>query len=328
MPHNNVRTWMTPTPITITVEETVITAYERMKIHHIRRLPVMNGETLVGVITVNDVRSIVPMGPEMIVGFNDSIASRKVKDVMSSHPVTITQEASLGEAARLMMKHKISGLPVVEKGALIGVISEADIFRLMIAENWRPKNMPGPGMDGSEVITLAHGKIIHIRPIRPDDARHLQASFVQMSPETIYDRFMGVKKALTDQEARRLASLDYDRHMALVATFEENIIGVARYHVLENEPDSAEFAIVINDAYQRQGLGTHLMKRLMEYAQAHGINSILGVTHEGNIRLLRFVQRSGLPLERKFKDGMWEMRVDLKGASFSEVNNNNLETIV
>ena len=57
-----------------------------------------------------------------------------------------------------------------------------------------------------------------VRPIRPDDASRLQAAFAQMSPETIYDRFMGYKNALPDQEARELASLDYDSHMALIAT--------------------------------------------------------------------------------------------------------------
>ncbi len=331
MPQNTVRTWMTPAPITISPEETVTAAYEKMKVHHIRRLPVMDGEKLVGVITINDVRSLAPIGSEAIVEFNDSIAGKKVADAMASHPITITQEESLGEAARLLMKHKISGLPVVEKGALIGVISEADIFRLMIAESWYPKTMTGPNPDGDETVTLANEKIIHIRPIRPDDAKRLQASLVQMSPETIYDRFMGFKKVLSDKEARYLTSLDYDNHMALVAITqdkgEENIVGVARYHVLDGEAGAAEFAIVISDSHQRQRLGTHLMKRLMEYAQAHGIDIFMGFAHEGNVRLLRFVQRSGLPIERKFKNGIWELRVNLQGAPFFEVNLHNTGTI-
>jgi CBS domain-containing protein/RimJ/RimL family protein N-acetyltransferase len=328
MPHNPVRTWMTPAPITIGPEETVTTAYEKMKVHHIRRLPVMDRERLLGVITINDVRSVALMGLETMMQNPGPIAGKKVADVMSSPPITITQEESLGEAARLMMKHKISGLPVVEEDALIGVISEADIFRLVIAESWCPKTMTGPGPEGDEIVGLANGKTIHIRPIRPDDAARLQASLVKMSPETIYDRFMGYKKALPDQEARYLASLDYDRHMALVATIEENIVGVARYHKLDGESDSAEFAIVISDSYQHQGLGTQLMKRLMEYAQAHGICNFIGFAHEGNVRLLRFVQRSGLPIERKFRNGIWEVRLNLKGAPFSEANIDILRTAV
>jgi acetoin utilization protein AcuB len=322
--HNTVHTWMTPAPITISPEETVAAAYEKMKAHHVRRLPVTQGDELVGVITINDIRGLAQADPVAITENNGSITGRTVAAVMTSPPITVAPEESLGEAARLMMKHKISGLPVVEQGRLIGVISEADLFRLVISESWRPQTMSGPGPDGEETVTLANGETIHIRPIRPDDATRLQDSHVKMSPETIYDRFMGYKNALPDQEARYLASLDYDRHMALVATSnknnEENIVGIARYHVMKDELDAAEFAIVISDPYQRKGLGSLLMKRLMEYAQAHGIISFVGFAHAGNNRLLRFVQRSGLPVERKFRDGVWEVRLNLQGVPFAEVN--------
>jgi CBS domain-containing protein len=328
MTQNTVRTWMTPTPITIGPKETIISAYEKMTHHHIRRLPVVNGEKLVGIITISDVRRIIALDTGLVLEHDDMLTHRTIVSAMTPDPITIAPEENVGEAARSMMKHKISGLPVVEKGILIGVISEADIFRLVIAENWYPKTMTGPGPEGDEIITLANGETIHIRAIRPDDATRLQASHVKMSAETIYDRFMGFKKTLPDQEARYLASLDYDRHMALVATLEENIIGVARYHVVENEPGSAEFAIVISDSHQRLGLGTHLIKRLMEYAQAHGISIFLGFAHQGNMRLLRFVQRSGMPIERKFKDGIWELRVNLKGVPFSKVRPNDARMTV
>ncbi|HXQ38725.1 MAG TPA: GNAT family N-acetyltransferase, partial [Anaerolineales bacterium] len=189
------------------------------------------------------------------------------------------------------------------------------------------------GLDGEVMLKLRGGEWITIRPIRPDDAKRLQNSFAQMSSQTIYDRFMGYKKVLLDQEAHDLTSLDYDCHMALVASTsgpngEESIIGVARYYVLDDEPSCAEFAIVINDAYQRQGLGIHLFMRLMEYAQAHGICTFIGYAHGENYRLLRFVQRTGLPIERKLKDGLWEIRVQLAGIDFSKAEKfspNNME---
>jgi acetoin utilization protein AcuB len=322
MHQDTVRTWMTPTPITISPEETIIAAYEKMRHHHIRRLPVVEQENLVGIITIGDVRSIISIDT----GAKELLIHRTVASAMTPSPITTVTGENVGEAARLMMKHKISGLPVMDEGKLVGVISEADLFRLVIAESWRPQTMTGPGADGEERITTASGECIHIRPIRPDDAQALQASLVKMSPETIYDRFMGYKKVLPDEEARYLASLDYDNHMALVAITtidnQENIVGVARYHVLSEEAGSAEFAIVISDSYQRQGLGSHLMKRLMEYAQAHAIETFLGYVHEGNVRLLKFIQRSGLPIERKFINGVWEVRVNLHGVPFFEVRNN------
>ena len=323
METNTVRTWMTPSPLTIGPDASLWETYEKMKHHHIRRLPVLDGEKLVGVITITDVRSLAPLGALSILEQNELVAQTKIGRVMTPDPITIGPDENIGEAARLMMKHKISGLPVIENGKLIGIISESDLFRLMIAENWHPQTVTPAISDGEEILWLRKGESIVIRPIRPDDAARLQTAFAQMSPKTIYDRFMGYKKALPDQEAHDLTSLDYDHQMALVATKSEahggeTIIGVAHYYVLEDNPSCAEFAVVISDAYQRQGLGTHLMRRLMEYAQAHGIRTLLGFIWGENYRLLRFVQRSGLPIERKLKDGLWEIRLQLEGIDFSD----------
>lgn len=322
MQNNTVRTWMTPSPLTIGPDASLWEAYEKMRFHHIRRLPVLDGERLVGVITITDVRSLAPLGALSILEENELVAQTKIARVMTPDPITIGPNESVGEAARLMMKHKISGLPVLEEGKLIGIISEADLFRLVIAENWHPQIVTPAGSDGEEILWLRKGESIIIRPIRPDDAPRLQAFFAQLSQATIYDRFMGYRKALPDQEARHLASLDYDSQMALVATKskahgEESIIGVAHYYVLEDDPSCAEFAVVISDAYQRQGLGTHLMIRLMEYAQKHGIRTLLGYARAQNFQLLRFVQRSGLPIENKWKDGLCEIRLQLEGIDFS-----------
>lgn len=322
MPKNNVRTWMTPSPVTIAPEDSLWEAYKKMRRYHVRRLPVVDVGKLVGVITMNDVRSLAPLGSLPVFEQSDLAAYTKIEHVMIPNPITIGPDENIGEAARQMMKHKIGGLPVLEDGELVGIISEADLFRLMIAENWHPQIVTPASSDGEEILWLRRGESIVIRPIRPDDTTRLQSSFAQMSPDTIYDRFMGYRKALPDQEARRLSSLDYDGQMALVATKieahnQETIIGVAHYYALEDDPSCVEFAVAIGDTYQCQGLGTHLMMRLMEYAQVHGIRTLLGFVGSENFRLLRFVQRSGLSVERKFRDGIWEIRVQLEGIDFS-----------
>ena len=71
MQNNTVRTWMTPSPLTIGPEDRVRDAYEKMKLHHIRRLPVLDDEKLVGVITITDVRSLAPLGALQILEQND-----------------------------------------------------------------------------------------------------------------------------------------------------------------------------------------------------------------------------------------------------------------
>jgi len=132
-----------------------------MKHHHIRRLPVVEGEKLVGVITITDVRSLAPLGALPLLEQNALLAHTKIAGVMTSNPFTIAPDENVGEAARLMM-------------------------------------------------------------------------------------------------------------------------------------------------------------RLTQYAQAHDIQTFLGFAHGENYRLLRFVQRIGLPVESKLQGGLWEMRIGLERTAFSE----------
>ena len=315
MNRNNVRTWMTPHPITINSGESVLKAYALMKQHRIRRLPVLDNGRLAGIITLNDVRSAAPMGDLSLVEHSHLLGHMPVERAMSPEPVTIEADMHVSEAARLMMQHKFGGLPVLEAGCLVGVLSEADIFRHTIAAAWTPATHPGQ-REGEEILSLWDGTEIHIRPITREDEARLKRSHESLSEESIYDRFMGFRRTLPDDEARYLTGLDYDRHMALVATIrregEEDIIAVARYILIDAEPGTAEFAIVVNDSFQRRGLGSILMQRLAEYGAAHNVHTFLGLTHGDNLRFLRFVQQLGLPIESKRVDNMWEVRLALE----------------
>lgn len=168
-----------------------------------------------------------------------------------------------------------------------------------------------------ERVSLRDGTLVSIRPIRPDDAPRLQALLTRLLPASIYLRFLEYRKALSDQEARSLAEVDYHNRMAFVAFVEqgpeERIIGVARYAVVESAvPCSAEAAIVVEDEYQGRGLGTILLKRLVSYARENGVHSFWATVHRNNAQILRFIKRSGLPVERKvLKEGAWDIRVRL-----------------
>ncbi len=166
-------------------------------------------------------------------------------------------------------------------------------------------------------VTLRDGTAVTIRPIRPDDAPRLQALFDRLSPESIAFRFLGQPKELPYEQARRLANVDYRKRMALVATreqgSEEHIIAVARYAVdPAGQPDLAEAAIVVEDEYQKRGLGTLLLSRLVAYAQAHGIRTFMATVRQDNIQIMRFVRHSGLPAESTLEAGVWEIVVKLE----------------
>lgn len=165
-------------------------------------------------------------------------------------------------------------------------------------------------------VRLDDGTLVTIRPIRPDDAPRLQAFHTRLSPESIYMRFLEAHPVLFDAEARRFTTVDYENRMALVATREEQdqelILGVARYDTFgPNRPDEAEMAIVVEDAYQGHGLGLALLDHLLAYARQHGVRIFVAEVSSENDRMLHFVQRSGLPTEKRLVDGTWELRVKI-----------------
>jgi RimJ/RimL family protein N-acetyltransferase len=178
-----------------------------------------------------------------------------------------------------------------------------------------PENYPGEWI---EWATLRDGAQVLLRPIRPDDAPRLQHGFTHLSPESIYLRFLETFKALSDQQAENFANVDYQNRMAFVASIQEDgqehLIGVARYSKVSSaEPALAESAVVVIDEYQGRGLGTLLLIRLVEYARAHGVTVLLATVHYTNARILRFIQRSGFPFQRKILEpGVWEIRIFLQ----------------
>ena len=124
-----VRNWMTPHPITISPQTTLLEAKQLMVDYHIRRLPVLNQDKLVGIVTWRDInRAESSTGTTLnLYEFQVMRARLTARAFMSTALVTISAEATIEEAAGLMIEHKISGLPVVEDGKLVGLITETDI---------------------------------------------------------------------------------------------------------------------------------------------------------------------------------------------------------
>ncbi len=150
-----------------------------------------------------------------------------------------------------------------------------------------------------ESFVLADSTRATIRAIRPGDAPLIQAFVSRLSPESIYYRFLSTITGLSDAEAARLANVDYVDRMALVATIlgdaGEAIIAVARYARSATQPDRAEFAVVVEDQYQKQGVARALLKRIAVYARQRNIRMFTGTINGGNLRMRQFVKNCGLP---------------------------------
>lgn len=130
-----VREWMTSPVISVLPSTPISTAHQMMKEHGIRRLPVVDDDRLVGLITLGDVREASPSDATTlsIWELNYLWAQLRVDRVMTRKVITVKPDDPILDAATLMLEHKISGLPVVnDDRQLIGIITESDIFRMLI----------------------------------------------------------------------------------------------------------------------------------------------------------------------------------------------------
>ncbi len=115
-----------------------------------------------------------------------------------------------------------------------------------------------------------------IRPISPEDGPGLRAAYERLSAESKYRRFLAPKPHLSTAETRYLVQIDGRDHVALVATPADDpryILAVARFVRLDEDPTQAEFAVVVGDPFQQEGLATALMERLRPIAAELGITS-------------------------------------------------------
>ena len=151
-------------------------------------------------------------------------------------------------------------------------------------------------------VTLADGTVLHVRPIRPEDAG-LERQFVDgLSEQTRYYRFFYRLSELTPSMLARFTQVDYDRELALVALAAQDraptqaFVGVARY-IANPDRTSAEFAVVVADAWQRRGVARVLMRGLIVCAKRRGFERLSGTVLRVNEPMLAFVRSLGFSVE-------------------------------
>ena len=115
---------MVSNPITISAHASISEAIELMKINSIRHLPVVSAEnSLKGFLTLADLKQ--GLLPSMLGDLN-------LSDLMIKAPITVRSDDDVEVAAQLIYKHKIGGIPVVDNGKLVGIITATDILRTFI----------------------------------------------------------------------------------------------------------------------------------------------------------------------------------------------------
>ncbi len=169
---------------------------------------------------------------------------------------------------------------------------------------------------------MRDGRESMLRPIRPEDAETLQEFVRGLSDESRYMRFVSMLRELTPRMLARYTRIDYHRELALVATIQEpnpdhrghlkeRIIGFAHY--LRNaDGRGAEYALVIGDEWQRCGLGSQLMRMLIEAAHEQGLTYIDGLVLGSNRPMLGLMSHLGFRIDPDEDDpGMRRVWLDL-----------------
>lgn len=143
---------------------------------------------------------------------------------------------------------------------------------------------------------LFDGTPVTIRPICPQDAGIEQEFVRHLSDDSRYFRFMGSMRELPTSKLKFFTEIDYDRHMAFVATVmcegKEVEIGAARY-VAVDSPGACEFAITVDDAWQGKGVAGLLMISLEDAARARGFHKMEGIVLASNHKMLKFARQLG-----------------------------------
>lgn len=151
-------------------------------------------------------------------------------------------------------------------------------------------------------VTIQGRKYV-FRPIRQDDDDMMIGLFETFSEDTIYHRFFTLVNMSRDK-VQRFTHLNYRTEMAIVAeeTLEDGskvLTGVSRYAVTRSDRNWGEMAVVVGDPWHKKGIGTALLRYLMEVARNEGLEKLVGYVHYDNRAIYKIFEKLDLRVEQK-----------------------------
>ena len=207
------------------------------------------------------------------------------------NPLVISGDTTIALDARIVLDKEATQKEAEEYAHLI--ISP---YPTKYIQSWRCR-------DGRDVV---------LRPIRPEDEPLEQALIEGLSKESSRFRFFYILKDINHDMLSRFCNIDYDREMAIIAEYTTNgrrrNVGVGRL-IVEPGGGSGEFAIVVADDFQNNGLGLKLCDMLIGIAQEKGLRNIYGIVLSDNWKMLGLVKKLGFTV-KSLPDG--ETRVTLE----------------
>ncbi|WP_427385319.1 GNAT family N-acetyltransferase [Janibacter sp. G56] len=175
---------------------------------------------------------------------------------------------------------------------------------------------PGYLRNAEADVVLRDGSVAHLRPIVPGDADRLSRFHERQSEESVYLRFFAPMRRLSAKDLHRFTHVDYVDRVALVATMQDDIIGIGRYDRVT--PTSAEVAFNISDHYQGKGIGSVMLEHLAAIAQEGGITRFEAEVLPQNRKMLAVFSDAGYEVSRRLEDGVVMVHFDIEPTEQSQ----------
>ena len=188
----------------------------------------------------------------------------------------------------------------------------------------RPEDLPKPAIRPYPTQycgewTMRNGETVRIRPIRHEDEPAMVKFHESLSERTVYQRYLqmlNLSQRTAHERLTRICYIDYANQMALAverkdpATGESQIIGIGRLQGLAGVAES-EFSIVVADKFQKSGLGTELLRRLIDIARREGVKVITADILAENYAMQKVAEKAGFQLTRDIEDSVVSARLEL-----------------
>lgn len=230
----------------------------------------------------------------LLVRFSQLVTEQRWIKEIDINPLVASSEHLLALDARVVLYGKEVTKDQLPKLAIRAYPSK-------YIENWTMKN-------GTEAV---------IRPIRPEDEPLMAKFHETISERSVMLRYfypMALSQRIEHERLSRISFIDYDREMALVAEIQgrhgtNEIIAAGRLIKLYGGTD-AEFTVLVSDAYQGYGLGTEILRRLVEIGKQEGVTRIYGNIVGANSNMLRVTEQLGFKVVGQKQEGV--VRVELE----------------
>jgi acyl-CoA hydrolase/ribosomal protein S18 acetylase RimI-like enzyme len=197
-------------------------------------------------------------------------------------------------------------------------------FRSWLIEEAKKRNLiyrdqafiPGKRGEYPEMLetyrTTKKGYEILLRPVKIRDEELLKDFFYSLSDQSLYRRFMSLRKDMSHERLQGFVVIDYSKDMVILAVISkgetEEIVGVGQYGILEST-HSAEVALAVRDEYQDKGIGSELLRYLTYLAQRQGLRGFTAEVLTENKSMLHIFENMGFNMQRRISSGVYELQM-------------------